>query len=68
MATLVYRVKPVPASLRDFIFDFGSLPANTEKMYIRSMVRQLVKLKKLPGFFFFLFLFGVVEERAKRGR
>lgn len=34
---LVYRVHPVPPGLREFLFDFGGLPADTEMQYIRSM-------------------------------
>ncbi|KAK3256804.1 hypothetical protein CYMTET_34083, partial [Cymbomonas tetramitiformis] len=39
LAELVYRVHPVPARLKDFVFDFGALEADTELRYIESMVR-----------------------------
>ena len=45
MGKLVYRVHPIPSALEDFIFDFGSLDENTEKMYIRSMTQS-----QLPSF------------------
>ena len=32
---LVYRVHPIPPTLRDFIFDFGSLEPATELLYIK---------------------------------
>ncbi len=38
MASLVYKVQPVPHSLLDFIFDFGTLSPTAELAYIRSMV------------------------------
>ena len=38
MAALVYRVHPVPATLMDFIFDFGALSRAKEALYVRSMV------------------------------
>ena len=40
MAQLVYRVHPIPHTLRDFIFDFGALTPTNEKTYIISMVRD----------------------------
>ena len=50
MSKLVYRVHPIPHTLRDFIFDFGSLTPNNEKLYIQSMVmNQLYFLLKQPG-------------------
>lgn len=42
MADLVYRVHPVPQSLRDLVFDFGSLGAEKEIQYIRSMVADIL--------------------------
>ncbi|CAK9251645.1 unnamed protein product [Sphagnum jensenii] len=38
MSRLVYRVHPIPPTLKDFIFDFGSLEPETELLYIQSMV------------------------------
>ena len=38
MAKLVYRVHPIPHTLRDFIFDFGALNFDKEFLYISSMV------------------------------
>ena len=38
MKNLVYKVHPIPPTLRDFIFDFGSLDDDTEALYIQSMV------------------------------
>ena len=38
MSDLVYRVHPIPSTLRDFIFDFGSLSDKDEKKYIKSMI------------------------------
>ena len=49
MADLVYRVTPVPVSLRDFVFDFGSLELEQERMYVRSMVRSMLSLPSLEG-------------------
>ena len=37
---LVYRVHPIPATLQDFIFDFGSLSPEMEKCYIESMTNS----------------------------
>eukprot|EP00004_Rigifila_ramosa_P001109 TRINITY_DN1107_c0_g1_i3.p1 TRINITY_DN1107_c0_g1~~TRINITY_DN1107_c0_g1_i3.p1 ORF type:complete len:6204 (+),score=1430.96 TRINITY_DN1107_c0_g1_i3:1580-18613(+) len=57
MSSLVYRVHPVPHTLQDFIFDFGSLSENAEQRYIRSMVEDKIKElgEKIEGF-------GVVSE------
>ena len=40
MSDLVYRVYPPPESLRDFIFDFGSIDSTKELQYIRTMVQS----------------------------
>ena len=37
MSQLVYCVHPIPHTLRDFMFDFGSLSYDKEKLYIHSM-------------------------------
>lgn len=42
MSQLVYRVHPIPLSIRDHIFDFGALDEDTERVYISSMVRRMV--------------------------
>jgi hypothetical protein len=38
MSKLVYRVHPIPPTLKDYIFDFGALEPATEALYIHSMV------------------------------
>jgi len=40
MVDLVYRVHPIPHTLRDFIFDFGSLDKEDELAYINAMVKS----------------------------
>ena len=51
MSELVYRVHPIPSTLRDFIFDFGSLSDKDEKKYIKSMInstfQSLIHKKKI---------------------
>jgi hypothetical protein len=42
MNRLVYRVFPVPTSLRDFIFDFGSLSPDIEYLYIKSIASNTI--------------------------
>ena len=37
---LVYTVNPLPHSLLNFVFNFGSLKAEDEKQYIKSMIKQ----------------------------
>ena len=49
MSNLVYRVTPIPASLRDFVFDFGSLEQDQERLYVRSMVCSMLQLPNLDG-------------------
>ena len=49
MSTLVYRVTPIPASLRDFVFDFGALELKQERMYVRSMILDFLELPSLEG-------------------
>ena len=45
MRHLVYRVQPLPESLRHCVWDFGTLSAETENKYIR----ELVGTKLRPG-------------------
>jgi energy-coupling factor transporter ATP-binding protein EcfA2 len=40
MARLVYRVHPLPASMADLVYDFGSLSLETETLYIGAMLRN----------------------------
>ena len=54
MSTLVYRVTPIPASLRDFVFDFGALELKQERMYVRSMILDFLDLPSIEVRFFFL--------------
>ena len=49
MSSLVYRVTPIPPSLRDFVFDFGSLELKQERLYIQSMVLSQLALPSLEG-------------------
>ena len=49
MADLVYRVTPIPVSLRDFVFDFGSLELEQERLYVGSMVHSMLVLPSLAG-------------------
>ena len=42
MRRLVYRVKRLPMSLLPLVWDFGQLDAQTEKLYIKQLVRQYV--------------------------
>eukprot|EP00750_Incisomonas_marina_P010789 INCI16307.8.p1 GENE.INCI16307.8~~INCI16307.8.p1 ORF type:complete len:4556 (+),score=887.02 INCI16307.8:48-13670(+) len=41
---LVYRVHPLPESMVDHVFDFGSLSAETEQLYINSIIKTQLKL------------------------
>jgi len=44
---LVYRVHPIPPTLRDFIFDFGSLEPATELLYIKvHFLKRLASTQK----------------------
>ena len=40
---LVYSVNPLPHSLLNFVFNFGSLKEEDEKKYIESMIREPTK-------------------------
>ncbi len=40
LRNLVYRVHPLPESMIDFIYDFGSLSEHTESLYIKAMLRR----------------------------
>ena len=44
---LVYTVNPMPHSLLNFVFDFGSLNSEDEKKYIQNMVNSSIADKKL---------------------
>ena len=39
---LIYTVNPLPHSLLNFVFDFGSLNSEDEKKYIKNMVKGLI--------------------------
>jgi energy-coupling factor transporter ATP-binding protein EcfA2 len=39
LANLVYRVHPLPESLLDHVFDFGALHPDTERLYIKAMLK-----------------------------
>jgi E3 ubiquitin-protein ligase RNF213 len=40
LRNLVYRVHPLPEAMIDHVFDFGSLSADTESLYIKAMLRK----------------------------
>jgi hypothetical protein len=40
MRQLVYRVSPLPQSLEQLVFDFGSLDSNVEKSYVADIVKR----------------------------
>ena len=44
MRDLVYRVLDLPSSMKALVYDFGRLPENTEKEYIRQIVTNRVGL------------------------
>ena len=37
---LVYSVLPLPESMMSFIWDFGSLSENDEKLYIEKLIEK----------------------------
>jgi hypothetical protein len=51
LSSLVYRVAPIPASLRDLVFDFGSLPEKDESDYISQMVARVLRMPYGAGMF-----------------
>jgi hypothetical protein len=40
-SNLVYRVKPLPETMMDYMWDYGSLDPNDERAYIERMVDEL---------------------------
>eukprot|EP01052_Picozoa_sp_SAG31_P002291 SAG31_NODE_80_length_27188_cov_42.623869_6_plen_567_part_00 len=44
LSELVYRVHPLPESMVDHVFDFGALSKETEKLYIKAMIRSALAL------------------------
>lgn len=40
LENLIYRVHPLPESIIDHVFDFGSLSVETEGLYVRAMLRE----------------------------
>ena len=40
MRQLVYRVSPLPQSLEQLVFDFGTLDSQVEKAYVASIVHK----------------------------
>ncbi|KAM7163185.1 E3 ubiquitin-protein ligase rnf213-alpha-like isoform 1-T1 [Macrochelys suwanniensis] len=45
---LVYRVQPLPPSMLPLVWDFGELNEKTQSLYIRQIVKSIVK-DKLPN-------------------
>ncbi len=45
----VYRVHPLPESLVDYVFDFGALHPDTEKLYIRAMLKSCLAAVPAAG-------------------
>ncbi|XP_052765375.1 E3 ubiquitin-protein ligase rnf213-alpha-like isoform X1 [Mya arenaria] len=48
---LVYRVHPLPQSLRPLVWDFGQLTIEVEELYINQMVKRYIKDGQLPSIF-----------------
>ncbi|XP_057290514.1 E3 ubiquitin-protein ligase rnf213-alpha-like isoform X3 [Hydractinia symbiolongicarpus] len=46
---LVYRVHPLPESMKPLVWDFGQLNAKTEQAYARQIIRRYEKDKMLPS-------------------
>ncbi len=61
MEGLVYRVHPVPQSLHDLIFDFGSLSKIQEAHYVRMMVNSACETMKKDN----PIVFSKVNEESK---
>ena len=40
---LVYRVHPLPESMRPLVWDFGQLTDHTEELYTAQIVRRLME-------------------------
>ena len=40
LSELVYRVHPLPESMVDHLFDFGALSEETERLYIKAMIKK----------------------------
>ena len=47
---LVYTVNPMPHSLLNYVFDFGSLNSEDEKSYIKNMVKEVISEEELSDF------------------
>ena len=45
---LVYRVHPLPESMRPLVWDFGQLTHHTEELYTKQIVRRFV-ITVTPG-------------------
>ena len=48
-SNLVYTVNPLPHSLLNFVFDFGSLKEEDEKNYIRCIIKEAINNKYYKG-------------------
>ena len=48
-SNLVYTVNPLPHSLLNFVFDFGSLLPEDEKDYIRCIIKEAINNKYYKG-------------------
>ena len=46
---LVYTVNPMPHSLLNYVFDFGSLNPEDEKRYIKNMVNSIISEEDLSS-------------------
>lgn len=48
---LVYRVHPLPESMKPLVWDFGSLTSNVERKYSQQIIQRSVRI----NYFFELF-------------
>ena len=42
---LVYRVQPLPPSIRPLVWDFGTLTPDVERVYIEQIIQDYVSFK-----------------------
>lgn len=54
LSKLVYRVKPLPETMIDYVWDYGTLQKNDEESYIKRMVQGLFPNEKFVELFVIL--------------
>lgn len=67
LSKFVYRVHPLPETMIDFVWDYGSLQTQDEICYIKRMVQEVFKSKEIVQLLVHLLIMSQEYVKAKEG-